>query len=157
MLRMETDAAGAVGDFDADDGLAGDGRLDADGGGGEGEGNVVGEAGDFVDAHAGAGGFFFALKGDATVVEDEGALFVADGDLAQLDVPSGFDAVLGDGGAAIDLGDGGIDAEGGEGFDDDFGVAFGVLAGFGGEIGAKQVEGGQAPAVFAFAGFSVGR
>src|SRR5690606_24594583 len=58
---------GAVGDLDADGGLAGDGGEDAHGLGAHAEGDVFVEAGDFLDAHAGGGGDFVAGDDGADV------------------------------------------------------------------------------------------
>ena len=142
------DALLGVGHLDADDGLAGHGRFDPDRGGGEGEGEVVAESGDAVDADAGARDLFLDGAGRAVLVAQRLAVRALDGDRLGLDLPARLDAELGDRGALVDLGDGGVDAEGGEGFDDDAGGLLGAVADFVvGRVFIEQVDGRQAPAV----------
>ena len=85
---------GAVGHFDANVALAGHGGLDADGAGGQGQGQVIGQAGDLADL-------------------DLRPLAAAHHDIV------GFDAELGDRRPLIDLHDGGRRAEAVEGVLDD--------------------------------------
>ena len=110
-----------VGHLDAHVHVPGDGRLDADARGGQGQGQVVGEAHDLRDAHARAS-------------------------LARLD-EIGLHAKLGDGGSALDLHHVGGHAEGGQGLLDDLG-AFLIHPGAD-EGGRGRVEdifhGGQRP------------
>ncbi len=110
-----------VGHLDAHVHVPGDGRLDADARGGQGQGQVVGEAHDLRDAHARAS-------------------------LARLD-EIGLHAELGDGGSALDLHHVGGHAEGGQGLLDDLG-AFLIHPGAD-EGGRGRVEdvfhGGQCP------------
>ena len=142
------DALLGVGHLDADDGLAGDGRLDPDRGGGEGEGEVVAEPGDAVDADAGARDLLLDGAGRAVLVAQRLPVRALDGDRLGLDLPARLDAELGDRRALVDLGDGGVDAEGGEGFDDDAGGLLGAVADFVvGRVLVEQVDGRQAPAV----------
>ena len=141
------DAGLGVGHLDTDHGASGDGRFDADGGRGESEGEVVGEAGDAVDADAGAADFLGFGDRLAVIVEQRLAVCAAHGDLAGLDLPARLDTELGDAGAAVDFGDAGVDTEGGEGVDDDLRALVGAGGRDGDAVGFQQFDRRQPPAV----------